>query len=65
MFLAQHPICAILGCGQLATDVDHKIAVDGPNDPLFWEESNHQALCHSCHSEKTVKENGGFGNEKL
>lgn len=63
-FLTQNPLC--VKCkeeGKLtpATDVDHIQAVKGPNDPLFWEPSNHQALCHSCHSRKTVKENGGWG----
>ena len=62
MYLAAHPIC--VKCRRGAVDVDHIVAVSGPDDPLFWEESNHQALCHSCHSEKTVKENGGFGRMK-
>ena len=56
-----HPICATPGCGQLATDIDHKIAVTGAADPTFWDSANHQALCHPCHSRKTCKENGGFG----
>lgn len=64
-YLKQHPLC--VQCqkeGRLipATDVDHIIPVSGPDDPLFWDEKNHQALCHSCHSRKTAKENGGFGN---
>ena len=63
-FLSLHPICAILGCGHAATDVDHKIPVSGPGDPLFWLLSNLQALCHRCHSAKTASENGGFGNER-
>nr|DAK90259.1 MAG TPA: HNH endonuclease bacteriophage, HNH Endonuclease, DNA.52A [Caudoviricetes sp.] len=28
----------------------------------MWDQSNWQALCHECHSRKTAKENGGFGN---
>lgn len=45
--------------------VDHIIpVVDGEKDPLFWEPKNHQALCNSCHSEKTAKEDSGFGNER-
>lgn len=63
-FLSAHPICAAPECGRAATDVDHITAVRGPNDPLFWEPSNHQGLCHSCHSRKTATENGGFGNVK-
>ena len=60
--LAEHPICEV--CGRPATDVDHRIAVMGPADPLFWEPANHQALCHGCHSQKTAAENGGFGNPR-
>lgn len=39
-----------------ATDVHHKVAkVDGGTD----EESNLEALCHSCHSKKTAAETAG------
>lgn len=65
MFLAEHPLCAECerqGIVTAASDVDHIQPVNGPGDPLFWESSNHQALCHECHSKKTAKENGGFGN---
>ena len=44
------------GCGQPSTDVDHIRPVRGASDPLFWERSNHQALCHTCHSRKTVED---------
>ncbi|MBS6156854.1 MAG: HNH endonuclease [Sutterella sp.] len=63
-FLKSHPLCE--ECkrqGRLtkATDVDHIIPHHG--DPkLMWDQSNWQALCHECHSRKTAKENGGFGN---
>ena len=46
-----------------ATQVDHNKAVTGPDDPLFWEPSNHQALRDSCHSRKTATEDRGFGNQ--
>ena len=65
-FLAEHPLCR--ECWNTnkhavpARHVDHIIPVSGPNDPLFWVPSNHQGLCHSCHSKKTAMENGGFGN---
>ena len=54
-FLSQtaNIFCAT-GCGQPATDVDHIKAVTGPNDPFFYAPTNHQALCHACHSRKTV-----------
>jgi 5-methylcytosine-specific restriction protein A len=42
-------------CGDLATDVDHVVPHRGDRQ-LFWDTSNHQALCHSCHSRKTGKE---------
>jgi len=46
MFLSEHPVCE--ECGHAATDVDHIEDHMGDWDK-FWDESNHQALCHSCH----------------
>lgn len=44
-----------------ASHVDHIRAHHGdPN--LFWDETNLQSLCHSCHSRKTAAHDGGFGN---
>lgn len=40
-----------------AKHVDHILPVSGRDDPLFWDVSNHQPLCHACHSQKTAKEN--------
>ena len=62
-FLAQpeNVLCALPGCHQPSTDVDHIVPVSGPDDPLFWEPTNHQALCHPHHSRKTVRTDGGFG----
>jgi len=54
LFLRAHPICATEGCGRPSEHTDHEIPVCGPHDPLFWDESNHQALCQSCHSRKTI-----------
>ena len=54
-FLAEHPICDC-GCGHPSTDLDHIIPATGPDDPLFWDPDNHQALTHKCHSKKTMKE---------
>jgi len=41
--------------------VDHIKPISGKDDPLFWEESNHQSLCWSCHSIKTATEDGSGG----
>ena len=59
-FLERHPVCAC-GCEKPATDVDHIVPVSGPDDPRFWDPTNHQALTHECHSAKTATEDGGFG----
>jgi 5-methylcytosine-specific restriction enzyme A len=66
VFKRKHPLCADpdkrhVGRPELTSDVDHITPVNGPEDPLFWEQSNHQGLCHSCHNHKTAKENGGLG----
>lgn len=66
-FRVNNPLCVMcLERGKLtkAECVDHIEAVDGKDDLKFWEPTNHQSLCHSCHSEKTVKEDGGLGNQK-
>lgn len=59
--LARDRICRAHGCSEVPSHVDHIIARDlgGSSDP-----SNLQALCHSCHSRKTAREDGGFGNRK-
>lgn len=59
-FIAANPLCQ--HCHRkAATQVDHIKAVKDADDPLFWESENHRGLCHSCHSIKTVREDGGFG----
>ena len=66
-FLFEHPLCTTcLKEGRVteATDVDHVIPHRG--DPtLFWDETNWQALCHECHSRKTAREDGAFGNPRV
>lgn len=64
-FLKRHPVCAdcaSLGRIEPATDVDH-IEPHKGDRALFWDRSNWQALCHSCHSRKTAREvwHGGTG----
>lgn len=67
MVLASNPLCAD-PFGEharnhevvAATDVDHIIAlVRGGTNEL----SNLQALCHACHSRKTVLEDGGLSGD--
>ena len=64
--LARSPLCVrCLGVGRStpATDVDHIRAHE--NDPvLFWDPTNWQSLCDSCHSKKTATTDKGFGNRK-
>lgn len=51
----QQPMCAV--CGDPANELDH---VDG--NAFNLSRDNLQMLCKSCHSKKTVKEQGGGWN---
>lgn len=53
----ENPQCA--KCEKETECVDHIIPVTGPNDPLFWDESNHQPLCNYHHGQKTATEKNG------
>lgn len=57
-FLAAHPVC--VSCDKSATLVDHVTAHKGDR-VLFWDRSNWQPMCASCHGRKTVREDGGWG----
>jgi 5-methylcytosine-specific restriction protein A len=59
----QHSQCARDGRVTAATDVDHIERITGPNDSRFWDPSNHQSLCHACHSVKTQTEQAGGGSK--
>ena len=64
--LEAHPLCVECekkGIVRMATDVDH-IKPHKGNPFLMWDEENLQPLCHECHSRKTAREDGGFGNER-
>jgi len=65
-FLAEHPLCEYCKRqGKLvpATVVDH-IAPHRGDQALFWEPSNHQALCKQHHdSAKAAEESRGYSNE--
>ena len=59
-FLKKYPYCFI--CGKPATIADHIIPHRG-NLELFYSDENLQPMCQSCHSRKTMRENGNF-NQK-
>ena len=55
IFLKQHPLCAFCQAeGKLvpATVVDHIIPHRG-NQQLFWDQTNWESLCKTCHDKKT------------
>lgn len=55
--LAERPLCEEC-LTERATDVDHVVAkAKGGGD----DRGNLMALCHSCHSRKTVRCDGGLG----
>lgn len=64
LVLAEEPLCRPCreaGRVTAAEHVDHNLALEkgGTND-----RSNLVPMCHSCHSAKTVREDGGFGCAK-
>ena len=59
---AEHSECWRSGRAIAATDVDH-ITPHRGDQRLFWDQDNHQSLCHTCHSKKTAREDGGFGRD--
>lgn len=62
-FLRSNPLCIACnrkGILKAATVVDHVIPHKG-NTRLFWDHSNWQALCRSCHSTKTAVSDGRWG----
>ena len=56
--LAAHPLCvdcAELGAVTAAAEVDHVVPHRGDRR-RFWDRSNWQSLCRTCHSRKTAGE---------
>ena len=63
-FLKAHPFCAMhleQGKYVAATVVDHIVPHRGDLG-LFWEESNHQALCKHCHDSHKQRQEKQGGN---
>ena len=58
-YLSRHPHCAMTGCGKPATLVDHITPHKG-NDRLFWDRTNWQSLCISCHSRVKQRQEQGL-----
>ena len=61
VYLLANPLCVhclAKGLHTPATDVDHVKAWNAGGE--FWNESNWQALCHSCHSIKTARYDRGL-----
>lgn len=63
-FLQRNPLCVEcerLGITRLAAVVDH-ITPHRGDTTLFWDTSNWQALCKTCHDRKTATEEGTWRN---
>ncbi len=63
-FLRSHPLCCYCERGgkvTAASVVDHRTPHRG-NQSLFWDESNWQALCASCHSSAKAAEESADGS---
>lgn len=63
VYLKRHPLCVHCLAANRVTEanvVDHITPHKG-SSALFWQPSNHQPLCTSCHNAKTAREDGGFG----
>ena len=56
----EHSRCTREGIVTAGQAVDH-IRPHKGSDTLFWDRSNWQTLCQTCHAVKTATEDGGFG----
>lgn len=57
--LRSYPVC--VGCGNPATEVDHIQAMSAGGSKY---DTNLQSFCKSCHSKKTVQQDGGLGKQR-
>jgi len=60
-YLAKHPLCVMCeaaGRVEAATVVDHVVRHEG-DERLFWDATNHQALCKRCHDGAKQREEAG------
>lgn len=62
LVLAAEPLCRECTKKRITRAASHVDHVDG--DPSNNTMSNLQPLCAPCHSRKTAKEDGGFGNPR-
>lgn len=63
IYWGEHPLCVeCLKENKIieATVIEHIVPHKG-DMVLFWDESNWQSLCKSCHDRKTVRQDGGLG----
>ena len=64
-YLRANPLCKNFDeCKNFATEIDHIKRVVRESDEHFYDLDNLQGLCKSCHSRKTAKQDGAFGNKK-
>ncbi len=65
LFLAEHPLCCVEGCGLPAVEVDHIVSVRAaPELRLRW--SNLRGMCRHHHSARTGRDQGAFSkNEQM
>lgn len=64
--LVEHPLCVECesnGIVKAADVVDHIIPHKG-DQQLFWDESNWQSLCSTCHNRKTATQDSNFAHSR-
>ncbi len=60
-FLRNNPRCVVVGCGELATDVDHIIGINEGGARL--DVGNCRAMCHRHHSQRTGRDQVRVGRK--